>query len=183
MSTQSSSLRPRPPCSSATATPSTPTSASARQTPSTRSASARAPSPGFAPPETSPSGHAARTTSGGHSLARRARTASRNAIWSSVNPNLIGTSAPPSSAWQAQAALGRDVALDLVGPGADRAGQRELPALRPRARRLRVGREQVERDLVQLDVELGPPDLHQARLRTGRPTLDRPGDGLQRLEP
>ena len=51
-------------------------------------------------------------------------------------------------------ALGGDVALDLVGAGVDRARQRELPALAPRALELGVGAEQVERDLVQLDVEL-----------------------------
>ena len=63
-----------------TATPSTPMSASAAHTcVDPLAATARA---GTA--RRLASGHAARTTSGGHSLASRSRTASRNASWSSV---------------------------------------------------------------------------------------------------
>ena len=66
--------------------------------------------------------------------------------WSSVRGR--------TSSGEPQEALGGDVALDLVGAGVDRARQRELPALAPRALELGVGAEQVEGDLVQLDVEL-----------------------------
>ena len=62
---------------------------------------------------------AARTTAGVHSLARRSRTASRNATWSSDSANLIAGSPRHT--------LGGDVALDLVRAGVDRAGQGELP--------------------------------------------------------
>src|SRR5688572_21402457 len=124
--------------------PSTPMVASSVHTRSTRSASARAPSPGLAPCESGPSGHAARTTSGGHSLASRSRTASRKASWSSVNANRI-VLLPR----QAEVALGGDVALDLVGAGVDGAGQGELPALRPAVVELGERPEQVERGLVE----------------------------------
>ena len=64
---------------------------------------------------------------------------------------------------QAEQALGDDVALDLVGPGVDRAGQREEEAAAPRAVELGRRAEQVQRGLVQPDVELRPEQLVQAR--------------------
>jgi hypothetical protein len=54
---------------------------------------------------------------------------------------------------QAEDAFGDHVALDLVGAGVDRAGERELVALHPRSvvavEQLRLAAEQVERELVQ----------------------------------
>src|SRR6478736_4716217 len=135
---------PRPPLASDTPMPSTPISARSDHTLATRSASARAPSPLRAPWASVPSGQAARTTSGGHSLARRSATASRKASWSSVKAKRMSSLLPR----QAEHALGRDVALDLVGARVDRAGEGELPALAPGPVELGLGTEDVEGGLV-----------------------------------
>src|SRR3954469_19128240 len=133
-STTSSSVRPRPPLASGTSAPSTPISPSATHA---------------APLRPSAFSQAARTTAGAHSFARRSRTASRNASWSSVNANSIRL-----LPGQAEDTLGDHVALDLVGARVDRARQRELVALHPRRLELGLVAEQCECRLVDADVEL-----------------------------
>ncbi len=79
---------------------------------------------------------------------------------------------------QAQHPLGDDGALDLVGAGVDRPGQREQAALEPAfASDLGPRAEQVERGLVERDVELRPEHLAHARLRPERPALGQPHSG------
>src|SRR5437588_632200 len=94
-------------------------------------APARRASPGLRPP--SPSGSLA--------LARPARRADRLA----------------RSSRQPEHPLGGDVALDLVRARVDRARQCELVALLPRRIEVEIRTDEVERDLVELDVELAPP--------------------------
>src|SRR5436305_5584399 len=85
-----------------------------------------------------------------------------------------------SCARQTQHAFRGDVPLDLVGPRIDRTGERELVALLPRRIEVEVGADEVEGDLVQLDVELAPPDLVDARLRARLLPADASRDRLER---
>ena len=78
--------------------------------------------------------HASRTTAGGHSLASRSRTASRNASWSSVKAKRIGL-ASTLARGRPSTRSAIDVALDLVRARVDRSRQRELVALHPPASR------------------------------------------------
>ena len=111
--------------------------------------------------------------------ARRATAAKSRC--SSVSSNLIA--APLRLAGQAEDALGDDVALDLVGAGVDRAGQREEVAVGPARLDLGLGPEQVERGLVQRDVELGPEDLVDRAGRAHVAAVGQPGDRAPGVEP
>src|SRR5918996_2331957 len=166
-STRACSSSPSPPPGSGTQAASTPMSASRSHTP--RSSAPAAAS------------HAARTASGGHSLSSRSRTASQKASWSSSNPkNTPGLRLPPR---EAEHPLGGDVALDLVGAGVDRSRQRELPALRPGSLDLGAGPEQVEGDLVQLDVQLRPPELVDRAVGAHARAARQPGHRVEREQP
>src|SRR5262245_59222537 len=92
----------------------------------------------------------------------RPRTPSASGSLAVARPPCARCARP--SPGQTQQAFGGDVALDLVGAGVDRTRQRELVALRPRSFELGLGTEEVERELVQVDVELAPPDLVDGRL-------------------
>ena len=189
--TRKHSSSPMPPSASGTRSDSTPIASRLSHTP-------RSSSPGGA-------SSAARTTAGVASFASRSRTASRKATWSSDSANLMAGSSScrggkrqrrrdrhaeagaerrpehAGSSREPQDALGGDVALDLVGAGVDRARQRELPALAPRPLELGLGSEEVEGDLVELDVELAPPELREAGLGAWLGAAGQLGDGGQRL--
>ena len=145
----------------------------------TWSASARAPSPLRAPCASVPSGHAARTTSGGHSLARRSRTASRKASWSSVKANRIGATSSggrgrarrrccAGSRWcrRRSGRTGRTASPCVHGPSSSASGPSRSRAI---------------------SCSSTSSSDHQSFTRlvsapAGRPSA-RAGDGLQRLQP
>src|ERR671918_750568 len=166
-STRACSSSPSPPPGSGTQAASTPMSASRSHTP--RSSAPAAAS------------HAARTASGGHSLSSRSRTASRKASCSSSNPK--NTPGPRLHPREAEHPLGGDVALDLVGAGVDRSRQRELPALQPGSLDLGAGPEQVEGELVQLDVQLRPPELVDRAVGAHARAARQPGHRVEREQP
>ena len=83
---------------------------------------------------------------------------------------------------EAEDALGDDVPLDLVGARVDRSGQREQVAVRPGRRDLGLRSEQVERGLVQGDVELAPPDLVHRAGRADVAAVGELGDGAPGVE-
>jgi hypothetical protein len=75
--------------------------------------------------------------------------------------------------------------LDLVGARVDRPRERELVTLDPgrviAVQELGVRTEEVERELVQLDVELRPEHLHHARLRPRARAFGNARHGPERL--
>ena len=84
---------------------------------------------------------------------------------------------------QSQQPLGDHRALDLVRARVDRARQGEQVALEPAvAAQLGARPEQVQRRLVQRQVELGPEHLAQARLGPERPAVGEPGGGRLRVQ-
>ena len=115
--TRSTSVRPRPPWASATSRPGAPSSDSTAQRALERPLLASGVSVGHGPQV-------------GRRCTRRSRTwrtAARSSSCCSVKAKRTERSAPG----QPEQALGHHVALDLVGPGVDRAGQGEEVAVEP----------------------------------------------------
>src|SRR4029453_10365022 len=91
---------------------------------------------------------------------------------------------------QAEHALSDDVALDLVGAGIDRPGQREVVAVEPLravdrvgriAHQLALGPQQTQGSRMDLYIELAPEDLHQARFGAHLTAAHEPRGGVVRV--
>src|SRR3954451_11801953 len=102
----------------------------------------------------SPRAHA-RTAPGTSAEASAASIlAAKSRCWSSSS-KFMSLSFP----WQPEQPLGDDVALNLIGAGVDRAAESEQQPVGPIVRELAVGSLEIERGLMQGDVELGPEHL------------------------
>ena len=150
----------------ARATPSTPISASA--VPHAADRAPRRPAP------SRPT--AARTTAGGHSFVEQVAhgVAERELVVGEREAHAAAT----SSAGRGRARRRRCAGSRWCRRRSDPTARTASPSSTGPST-LGLGAEQVERRLVQLDVELGPAELHQARLGARRPALDDAGDRLR----
>src|SRR3954453_16585111 len=110
---------------------------------------------------------------------RRRRVRWRTPCAASLGPRPLRPRARTSCAPQSQHPLGGDVALDLVRARVDGSGEGELVALLPGRIEIEIGANEIEGDLVQLDVELTPPDLVDAGLCARLRTIDEPRDRFE----